>query len=282
METLRACPFRESPSAVLIRECLGGGHEPLPVLLRASPHAADEVDVVLERAPVLPHDPAEGLLERLAGVLVPNRLAQDIRHGRLHRHSSHTLRKFLKISYPCSVSSTSGWNCTPKSGRSLARIAWHVQYSLCARFTNPSGTAETSSLWLSHAVNRSGRPSNSTSRSVTTISAFPNSGNFEGAAFPPRCNAMNWCPAQMPNTGTSALSMSSPLRPMTSALIPTRGAPPESTRPSTGPSSGREVVFGTMAASTPMYLSTRYSRCVHWPPLSTTSTRIVETILVGA
>ena len=85
---------------------------------------------------------------------------------------------------------------------------------------------------------------------------------------------MNWCPAQIPRTGKSARSMYSPFRPIALASTPTRGAPPLRTSPSTSASSSKGVVFGTIFDSIPRYFRTRHSRWVHWPPLSTTYTRI--------
>src|SRR5581483_10572256 len=53
------------------------------------------------------------------------------------------------------------------------------------------------------------------------------------------------------------------------------GAPPERTRPSTSASFSHGVSRGTISVSTPRYFSTRHSRWVHWPPLSTTRMRTI-------
>src|SRR3970282_1814066 len=80
--------------------------------------------------------------------------------------------------------------------------------------------------------------------------------------------------AQIPAHEAPPLSSYSPVPPICATLKPTRGAPPESTSPSRSPRFSSGVVFGTISVWTPRYFRTRYSRWVHWPPLSTTRTRI--------
>src|SRR6266571_2803164 len=168
--------------------------------------------------------------------------------SRSQRGFSHTFRKFRKISLPNCVCSTSGWNWSPKMGSDRCRIACTEQLGELARPTNPGGRTVTSSLWDSHTSKRSGRPSKSTSGSRTFRRDFPNSGTLAGAASPPKCFAMNWCPAQMPRIG-----------------------PPNASRSWRSPTG---VSFGTIFVSTPRYFRTRHSRWVHCPPLSTTKTRM--------
>src|SRR5436309_8464593 len=89
----------------------------------------------------------------------------------------------------------------------------------------------TSSLWDSHTSNRFGRPSKRTSGWWTCTMDLPNSGTLAGAASPPRCFAMNWCPAQIPRIGASNESRYSPFRPIFPGSTPIRGAPPDAPTP---------------------------------------------------
>src|SRR5438445_262314 len=215
-----------------------------------------------------------------AGILtdlqeVPEDVSSSIRRSSTPSMAqTSSFSKFRKMSAPYWVCSTSGWNWRPNIGSPWRRIAWIGQFGELARAMNPDGRRVTSSLCDSHTSNRAGRPWNKTSGSWTLTIDFPNSGTLAGAASPPKCFAMNWCPAQIPRIGPSNLSRYSPFRPIFPGSTPTFGAPPESTRPSSPRRSGTGVSFATMFVSTPRYFRTRHSRWVHCPPLSTTETRM--------
>lgn len=127
----------------------------------------------------------------------------------------------------------------------------------------PAGTDFTSSLWLPHAMNSSGRPLKRSEWSETFNSTSPNSGVSAGPTSEPKRWHINCMPAQMPRTGYSARSMYSAPLPILLPSQATFGAPPERTRPSRSFSSPKGVVFGTILVSTPRHLRTRHSRCVH-------------------
>src|SRR2546422_236100 len=108
------------------------------------------------------------------------------------------------------------------------------QFSELARAMKSRGSWVTSSLWDSHTSNRFGRPSKRMSGWWTSTMDLPNSGTLAGAASPPRCFAMNWCPAQIPRMGASNESRYSPFRPIFPGSTPTRGGPagtPDPSRP---------------------------------------------------
>ena len=97
--------------------------------------------------------------------------------------------------WPCSVWSTSGWNCTPASLRSTSSNAATAAPAVVAVTTKPSGAADTSSPWLIHTCWALGRSRNSTAPgAVTSRDVRPNSASPVRATVPPRAWAIAWKP----------------------------------------------------------------------------------------
>ncbi len=102
-----------------------------------------------------------------------------------------------RISAPCSVCTTSGWNSRPYSARSGASIATIGALELVAASRKPGGTAATSSPWLAHTRKACGRPSNSRGvapSSSTCTCAWPNSRWPERRTFPPSMSVSSCMP----------------------------------------------------------------------------------------
>ena len=102
-------------------------------------------------------------------------------------------RKFLRMSRPCGVCTTSGWNWTPYSrrrGSSNAAIGVEGEDAVTAA---PLGAAVTESRWLIHTTCSAGRSWKS-SESNASSSALPNSDASVRSTAPPRSRAMSCIP----------------------------------------------------------------------------------------
>src|SRR5581483_3977494 len=130
-------------------------------------------------------DANHGEPPRRASIRPPALKASEAGEG--EPYIRHAAMKFRNTVSPCSVCSTSGWNCTAKRGCVSCSMACMAQLSLRARRRNPRGTTETSSLCDSHTVLTFGKPArmrppvSSTRESL----ALPNSGALAGASVPP-------------------------------------------------------------------------------------------------
>jgi len=103
-------------------------------------------------------------------------------------------RKRLSTAVPCSLCSTSGWNCTPYRPRSGASIAATGVASVLAVTVNPSGATVTLSPCDIHTVCSAGSPANSTPSCATRSGVRPNSATPVRATVPPSAWAIAWKP----------------------------------------------------------------------------------------
>ena len=71
-------------------------------------------------------------------------------------------RKCSSTRWPCSVWSTSGWNCTPADRRARSSNAATSAPAERAVTVKPSGAADTESPWLIHTDGSAGRSRNRT------------------------------------------------------------------------------------------------------------------------
>ena len=102
-------------------------------------------------------------------------------------------RKFLRMSCPCGVWTTSGWNWTPYSRRPRSSNAAIGVDGDDAVTTAPAGGAVTESRWLIQTVCSGGRSWKS-SDSAASSSVLPNSETPVRSTAPPRSRAMSCIP----------------------------------------------------------------------------------------
>ena len=110
------------------------------------------------------------------------------------RQPAPSMRKRLSTSWPCSLCSTSGWNCTPYSPRAVSSKAATGVCGVEAVTGKPSGASATASLCDIHTDCAPGRPENSTPGSTTASAVRPNSAVPVRATVPPSAAAMAWKP----------------------------------------------------------------------------------------
>jgi hypothetical protein len=102
-------------------------------------------------------------------------------------------RKCSRTACPCSLWSTSGWNCTPASRRSASSKAATGVWSVRATTRNPSGAAVTASPCDIQTDCRRGSPWNSVESGPTTSSGVPpNSACPVRWTDPPSAWAIAW------------------------------------------------------------------------------------------
>ena len=70
-------------------------------------------------------------------------------------------KKFLRMSWPCSVCCTSGWNCTPYSLAVQSSMAATGKLGLTAVTVKPDGSSTTESPWLIQQALSLGSPASS-------------------------------------------------------------------------------------------------------------------------
>ena len=106
--------------------------------------------------------------------------------------------KLASIRAPCSVCTTSGWNCVPNTSASpvagvLANAATPA-LSVEATAWKPAGSSVMWSPWLIQTVEPSGTPSRSGVGAWAARRARPNSRRSEASTVPPKARAMAWSP----------------------------------------------------------------------------------------
>ncbi len=104
-------------------------------------------------------------------------------------------RKCSSTGWPCSVWSTSGWNCTPADRRARSSNAAISAPAERAVTVNPSGAADTESPWLIHTDGSTGSPlKRIDAGSVTSSRVRPNSARPVCSTVPPIARAWAWKP----------------------------------------------------------------------------------------
>src|SRR5262245_19184785 len=93
--------------------------------------------------------------------------------GLCDRCLNHACRKFLAISHPSGVSTDSGWNCTPSTGKSRWRTAMTSPSSAVADTSSTLGVSSATSEWYRPASISSGSRAKSPRPSWRTVHAFP-------------------------------------------------------------------------------------------------------------
>jgi len=95
---------------------------------------------------------------------------------------------------PCSVCSTSGWNCTPARWRSRSSNAATGAPAEHAATVNPSGARVTSLPWLIQTCCVDGSPRSNVPGDVTVNDVRPNSLPPVSVTSPPSDCAIAWNP----------------------------------------------------------------------------------------
>jgi hypothetical protein len=103
-------------------------------------------------------------------------------------------RNWRSICVPCSVCSTSGWNCIPYSCRAGSSAAATGVPAVCAVTANPGGAAAHVSPCDIHTWSCSGSPPRSTPPSGTARAVAPYSPPPVRETVPPRPLTMSWKP----------------------------------------------------------------------------------------
>ena len=110
------------------------------------------------------------------------------------RHPATAYRKCSSTRWPCSLCSTSGWNCTPASRRPASSKAATGASPELATTSKPGGAEVTESPWDIHTESWSGSPANSDPLPVTVSAVRPYSLRPVRVTSPPRAAAMAWKP----------------------------------------------------------------------------------------
>ena len=102
--------------------------------------------------------------------------------------------KFCSSRAPSSVWTTSGWNCTPKSGSLSCATAARGALSVAAMARKPSGSRVRWSPWLIQTRVCSPMPAKSGVSACATSIAWPNSRRALASTLPPSAVAMACSP----------------------------------------------------------------------------------------
>ena len=110
------------------------------------------------------------------------------------RQPATSYRNRVRIAWPCSVCSTSGWNCTPASPRATSSNAAIGAPADPAVTVNPGGATVTASPWDIHTCCAGGQPAQQHARVGDGQRVRPNSEPPVCATSPPSACVIAWKP----------------------------------------------------------------------------------------